>query len=311
MDKLALLKSAFVFGGLEDSLLERISGMLKEAKFAGGAGIFSQGKAADSFFIIETGEVLITKILGPGRGKTLALLGPGSVFGEMAFFSDSPRTADAVSKTDTVLWKIERADFMKFTSEEPKAGLRVLSGLLHVAMDRLEHTSRELATICETGRIISSGKTLEGILKSVMDEVLLAIPEAAQGAAYIYNEFNDEFDPLAAPEGAVEITPSGELGSFIKLNPQGAILGRAEDIAPVAVELFKDACSLLISPIIKDRKLRGFILLWADEAPGAFKSSQLLLVATVSSQLAEAIENLRHAQDERDRQRLNNAKQSY
>jgi len=48
---------------------------------------------SDAFYIIDSGEVVISKELGPKNEKTLAVLGPGSVFGEMAFFSDSPRTA--------------------------------------------------------------------------------------------------------------------------------------------------------------------------------------------------------------------------
>ncbi len=138
MDKLALLRTVFVFRGLEENLFLKISEMLKEVKFSAGAEIFPQGRAADSFFIVSSGEISISKKLGPGHEKTLAVLGPGSVFGEMAFFSDSPRTAGAVSMTDSALWKIERGDFVRFISNEPRAGLRVLSGLLQVTMDRLD-----------------------------------------------------------------------------------------------------------------------------------------------------------------------------
>ena len=311
MDKLSLLKSVFVFGGLEESLLVKISAHLKNTEYAQGTTVFKQDGTADAFYIVDKGEVLISKKLGPGQEKALALLGPASVFGEMAFFSDSPRTASATAKSDTVLWKIERSDFMKFISEEPKAGLRILSGLLQVSMDRLEQTSRELATIYHTGTIISSGRRLEEILKGITDELLLAIPEAEDSAVYIYNEFNDEFDPLAAGPKATQIPVTHALVKHLKEKPGGSILATVESIVNVRVDIFADAVSLLVSPIIKESKLLGFTALWSTKIPHAFRSGQLLLAATVSSQLAEAIENVRHQQEERDRQRLRNAKDNY
>jgi len=311
MDKLKILKSVFVFGGLEESLLVKISQHLVEVNFASGASIFLQGDAADSFYIVESGEVSILKILGGTREKLLAVIGPGSVFGEMAFFSDSPRTANAVSKTDTKLWKIEHAGFMDFIATEPKAGIKILSGLLRVSMDRLDHTSMELATIYHTGKIISGGTKLDGILKNVLEEVLLAVPEAEDGSVYIFNEFNGEFDPAAAPKEAKEIAMSGPLVKFMDQNPEGALLADNKAVRLLNEPLVANAESLLVSPVIKDKKLLGFALLWNTKKQNAFRTGQLLLVSTVSSQLAEAVENIRHRQEEQDRQRLNNAKQSY
>jgi CRP-like cAMP-binding protein len=311
MDKLKILKSVFVFGGLEESLLVKISAHLKEVKFAAGAEIFLQGRKADSFYIVGSGEVVILKKPGEAREKILAVLAPGSVFGEMAFFSDSPRTANAISKTDTRLWKIEHADFMNFIAEEPKAGLRILSGLLQVSMDRLDHTSNELATIYHTGKIITGGMKLDVILAGVLEEILLAVPEAEDGAIYVYNEFNGEFDPAVAPQGAKEIGMNNLLVNSMNKDPGSSFSADAETIMSLKEIVAGNAKSVLVSPIIKDAKLLGFILLWNARSPEAFNSNHLLLAATVASQLAEAVENIRHRQEEQDRQRLNNAKQSY
>jgi GAF domain-containing protein len=210
-----------------------------------------------------------------------------------------------------VLWKIERRDFMKFISEEPKAGLKILSGLLQVTMDRLEQTSQELATIYQTGKIISGGQNLSEILKGIVEQALLAIPTAENGAAYIYNEFNAEFDPDAAPAGATELSVNRGLIRLMKEKSGGLVLDSADEIKPVEEKLFSGAVSLLASPILKDAKLLGFILLWSAKMPHAFRNSHLLLVSTVSSQLAEAIENIHHRQEERDKQRLRNARDSY
>jgi GAF domain-containing protein len=178
-------------------------------------------------------------------------------------------------------------------------------------MERLEQTSRELATIYQTGKAISSGRQLGEILKEIVEELLLAIPAADNGAAYIYNEFNDEFDPAAGDTVAGQIETAHPFINFIKGRTSGAVLNAADEIAKLGVLAFEGAKSLLVSPIFKETKLLGFTALWSPKIPRAFKSSHMLLAATVSSQLAEAIENLRHQQEERDRQRLRNAKDSY
>jgi CRP-like cAMP-binding protein len=300
MDKTKLLKSVSIFKGLEEALLVRLSSFLKEAGFKEKGVIFDEGMGADAFYIVDSGEVVISKALGPGNEKTLALLGPGSVFGEMAFFSDSPRTAKAAAKSETVLLKIERADFLSFISKEPQAGLRILSGLLQVSMDRLEQTSRELATVYQTGKIISSGKGLPLIASGVMDEIKLAVPDAEKCAFYIYNEFNQDYDPLVAPEGSLEIP---ELQTDLK-----KIRNNSPEFPNL--DLFKGAKSLFSAPILKDEKLLGFLAVWNTKKANAFKNSHLLLLASVAGQLAEAIENINHQQEERDRKRLNTLKGS-
>lgn len=298
MDKTKLLKSVFIFAGLDDALLSQLSKVLKAAEFGEKDVIFKEGQPADAFYIVDAGEVVISKALGPGNEKILALLGPGSVFGEMAFFSDSPRTAKAAAKKDASLLKLERADFLSFIKQEPQAGLRILSGLLQVSMDRLEQTSRELATIYQTGKVISSGRGLKPIAEGVMDEVKLAVPEAEKCAFYIYNEFNQDYDPLTAPEGAAEIP---ELQSDLRKIA-------ADSPEPPNLDLFNGARSLLTAPVLKDGKMLGFLALWNTKKAGAFKNSHKLLLTSVAGQLAEAVENIRHQQEENDRRRLNTFK---
>lgn len=298
MDKTKLLKSVFIFAGLDDALLSQLSKVLKAAEFGEKDVIFKEGQPADAFYIVDAGEVVISKALGPGNEKILALLGPGSVFGEMAFFSDSPRTAKAAAKKDASLLKLERADFLSFIKQEPQAGLRILSGLLQVSMDRLEQTSRELATIYQTGKVISSGRGLKPIAEGVMDEVKLAVPEAEKCAFYIYNEFNQDYDPLTAPEGAAEIPElQADLRKIAADSPELPNL-----------DLFNGARSLLTAPVLKDGKMLGFLALWNTKKAGAFKNSHKLLLTSVAGQLAEAVENIRHQQEENDRRRLNTFK---
>ncbi|CAG0961310.1 partial Cyclic AMP receptor protein, partial [Anaerolineae bacterium] len=62
-----------------------------------GAGevLFREGDAGDRMYVIQSGAVRISKTV-KGEEKTLAILGPGEFFGEMAILNAKPRTATAI-----------------------------------------------------------------------------------------------------------------------------------------------------------------------------------------------------------------------
>lgn len=68
--------------------------------FVEGALIFKEGDQGGHAFIIESGQVEISKQIH-GQRVVLGKLGKHALFGEMALFDDSPRmaTATAVKKT--------------------------------------------------------------------------------------------------------------------------------------------------------------------------------------------------------------------
>jgi CRP-like cAMP-binding protein len=311
MDSLSLLKSVFVFKGLEDGLLRQIAEQLKALTIKAGDEIFLEKNTADAFYIIETGEVHIFRRLAPGQEKLLAVLGQGGVFGEMAFFSDSPRTANAVARAETKLWKIDRGEFVAFINREPAAGLRILSGLLQVTMDRLEQTSRELATVYESAKIISHGSLLADVVGRIQEELLLAVPAADNAATFLYNEYNREYAPVTPAAGNTEIAVDHPMLARMKERVCGIICNNTEEPEFPKAAFLRDARSVLMVPVTKGGNILGFIVLWSTKKAGMFKNGHSLLVSSVAGQLAEATENIRHRQEERDRQRLNNARQNY
>jgi CRP/FNR family transcriptional regulator, cyclic AMP receptor protein len=60
-----------------------------------GEVLFREGEAGSTMYVIQSGAVRITKAV-KGEEKTLAILGPGEFFGEMAILNAKPRNATAV-----------------------------------------------------------------------------------------------------------------------------------------------------------------------------------------------------------------------
>lgn len=74
-----------------------------------GARLIAQGDPGASFFLVARGDLEVRREQGDGSLTTLATLGRGAVFGEMALLSRSPRGAhvDTISEADVLELRIE------------------------------------------------------------------------------------------------------------------------------------------------------------------------------------------------------------
>jgi MFS family permease len=92
---------------LPEHVIERLARTSGVVTIPAGRTVFEQGDEGDLFYIVESGEVEITKV-----GQAVARLGPGGSFGEIALLRDVPRTATVVALTDVVARTLERRHFL-------------------------------------------------------------------------------------------------------------------------------------------------------------------------------------------------------
>src|SRR5437879_378789 len=95
--------------------------------FAPDAVIVREKEADKDAYIILSGKVEVYK--GSGNKKlSLAFLGPGQIFGEMAMVLERPRTASVRAVEPTKVWRIDADTFTKSLSaqKESAAILRLI-----------------------------------------------------------------------------------------------------------------------------------------------------------------------------------------
>jgi CRP-like cAMP-binding protein len=83
-----------------------------------------EGEGGVFMYVVVTGRVAITI-----KGKTVDVIGPGGVFGEMALVDQSPRAASAIAETDSELLTINRKDFLALVKSNPAFAVSLLKGL--------------------------------------------------------------------------------------------------------------------------------------------------------------------------------------
>jgi len=87
--------------------------------------IFAEYEPGDSFYLIQAGKVKITKIVGDIE-KTLDILQPPEIFGEMAILEGAPRSATAQAIETVKVLEFNRANFEILMMGNPQIALRLL-----------------------------------------------------------------------------------------------------------------------------------------------------------------------------------------
>ena len=72
-----------------------------------GQTIFKEGQGGHKAFLVETGQVALTR-KHEGQTVEIAMVGPKSLFGEMAIIGNAPRMATATAVKETVCVSITR-----------------------------------------------------------------------------------------------------------------------------------------------------------------------------------------------------------
>ncbi len=93
--------------------------------YQAGEIIFSEYEPGDSFYLIQSGKVCISKIVGDIE-KTIDVLQPPEIFGEMAILEGTPRSATAIAVDTVRVLEFNRANFEVLMMGNPQIALRLL-----------------------------------------------------------------------------------------------------------------------------------------------------------------------------------------
>lgn len=105
--RIRLLRSLSLFAPLPAPDLERLALASNHCPAGQGEQLIEQGAPGDCFYAIESGRYEVVK-----DGESVALLGPGGFFGEIALLRDVPRTASVTCVEAGELIVLDREPFM-------------------------------------------------------------------------------------------------------------------------------------------------------------------------------------------------------
>jgi CRP/FNR family cyclic AMP-dependent transcriptional regulator len=132
-----LLQKIPLFAELKPRELEQLSGSFKERTFAAGDTVATEGQEGAGFFVIESGEAVVT-VGGDERRQ----LGPGDYFGDIAMIDQGARTATITAESDLKTYGLTFWDFRPLVENDA----RIAWPLLQVMARRLREAEAESAT---------------------------------------------------------------------------------------------------------------------------------------------------------------------
>jgi CRP-like cAMP-binding protein/thioredoxin reductase/Fe-S-cluster-containing hydrogenase component 2 len=120
VDQAFLLRafSGYLFPNVPESLLGELADMATVEQFGKDAVVFREGDAADSFHLIRSGMVKISKSSGQ-KEVVLSYLVAGNFFGEAALYSDAKRTATVSTIFPSQIITVSSRSFEQFLSRNP------------------------------------------------------------------------------------------------------------------------------------------------------------------------------------------------
>ena len=130
--------AAGVLSDLPDRLLANLLAKAKPVNLAAHEILFLAGDLGDGCYRVNEGLLKISIASPAGAERILAILGPGSIVGDMAMIDGRPRSASVSALRDCKLSFVSRAVFEESVAKQPE----IYKYLLALLAERLRKTDQ-------------------------------------------------------------------------------------------------------------------------------------------------------------------------
>jgi len=147
-----LLGRVPLFSELSPDELDRVAQVAIPRTFPRDTRVFHEGDSGDACYIVNEGTCLVTRQHSDGRTITLATLGPGTIFGELAMFDGERRSASVEAAENTELLALPASDMKTLIREHPGMAEKLI-----VALTERYGRLRPWAVAAEARRVGEAG----------------------------------------------------------------------------------------------------------------------------------------------------------
>lgn len=124
---------------------EVLSSYLLPVVLPAGQVLFSQGATDRTLYLVESGSLSVHYEDEKGRLR-MAIVAPGTVVGEGAFFSHRPRSATVQAAAPSKLWALTALRFTELSNRQPALALSLAMAAGAVLSKRLGNRRRRVAS---------------------------------------------------------------------------------------------------------------------------------------------------------------------
>ena len=138
-----LLRRVPLFSELSGAELERVAQVGIPRSFPRETRIFHEGDPGDACYIVREGSCRVTREHPDGRAITLATMGPGAIFGELAMLDGERRSASVEATENTELVALPASDMRNLIRGHPEMAEKLVVALTRRLREANERISRQ------------------------------------------------------------------------------------------------------------------------------------------------------------------------
>lgn len=118
------LRNVPMLAGCTDRELDQIGRLAEQSAVRAGEVLVQEGNRGHEFYVLVDGKAEVTV-----GGHTVAMLGPGDHFGELAALDPEPRTATVRMTTDGEVLEVCQREFYTLLQDSPTLSRKLLLAL--------------------------------------------------------------------------------------------------------------------------------------------------------------------------------------
>lgn len=135
-----VLREMELFRNVDDRQLRVVAMLGDELSYRDGERLFEQGEEGDAAYVVISGAVEVL-VRVEGGERSVARLGRGEIFGELAVLLDQPRSSAIAASGDLEALRLNRSVILNMLREFPDIALQ----MIRILGRRLESTTGLLA----------------------------------------------------------------------------------------------------------------------------------------------------------------------
>ncbi len=139
-----------VFSALNEDQLEKVLASAEQVNLSNGNFLFEQGQIADWFYMVQEGQIQLSRLSEYGDEKVIDILHPGQIFAEAVMFMDHQRyPVNALAMKDSQLFAFHNETFRSILKDSVDTCFRLMADMsqrLHIQLNEIDSLSQHNAT---------------------------------------------------------------------------------------------------------------------------------------------------------------------
>ncbi len=123
------LNEVEILRDLDQREMENIAARAAMRVLERGSLVWSPADGREVLYIVKSGRVRLVRSAAGGRTMTMAVLGPGALFGQMRLLGQDMRSSSAEAFEDVVLCQMTEPDVRSLLLADPRVAARITEGL--------------------------------------------------------------------------------------------------------------------------------------------------------------------------------------